>query len=153
MTHHPHVHMIVPGGGLSPDGRSWIPCRPNFFLPVRVLSKLFRRVSLDRLIAAHEAGRLASFGDCGALSRADAFAAYLAPLRRPKWFVYAKRPFAGPAAVLAYLSRYTHRVALSNRRLIAAHSRGVTFTDKDYKRQGRGRHRTMTPGPHEIIRR
>src|SRR4051812_49466951 len=99
------------------------------------------------------AGRLAFFGDCGALSRADAFAAYLAPLRRTKWFVYAKRPFAGPAAVLAYLSRYTHRVALSNRRLIAADSRGVTFTYKDYKREGRDRYRTMTLGPHEFIRR
>src|SRR3954471_4486165 len=153
MTHHPHVHMIVPGGGLSPDGRSWIPCRPNFFLPVRVLSKLFRRVFLDRLIAAHEAGRLAFFGDCGALSRADAFAAYLAPLRRTKWFVYAKRPFAGPAAVLAYLSRYTHRVAISNRRLIAADSHGVTFTYKDYRREGRDRYRTMTLSPHEFIRR
>ena len=128
--------MIVPGGGLSPDGRSSMPCRPKFFRPVRMLSKLFRRVFLDRLIAAHEAGRLAFFGDCGALSRADAFAAYLAPLRRTKWFVYAKRPFAGPAAVLAYLSRYTHRVAISNRRLIAADSHGVTFTYKDYRREG-----------------
>jgi len=153
MTHHPHVHMIVPGGGLSPDGRSWIPCRPSFFLPVRVLSKLFRRVFLDRLVAAHEAGRLAFFGDHSALSGADAFAAYLAPLRRTKWFVYAKRPFAGPAAVLAYLSRYTHRVAISNRRLIAADSHGVTFTYKDYRREGGDRYKTMSLGPHEFIRR
>jgi hypothetical protein len=153
MTHHPHVHMIVPGGGLSPDGRSWIPCRPSFFLPVRVLSKLFRRVFLDRLVAAHEAGRLAFFGDHSALSGADAFAAYLAPLRRTKWFVYAKRPFAGPAAVLAYLSRYTHRVAISNRRLIAADSHGVTFTYKDYRVDGSGRYKTMMLGPHEFIRR
>jgi len=153
MTHHPHVHMIVPGGGLSPDGRSWIPCRPTFFLPVRVLSKLFRRVFLEKLIAAHQGGRLAFFGDHAALSDADAFAAYLAPLRRTKWFVYAKRPFAGPAAVLAYLSRYTHRVAISNRRLVAADSRGVTFTYKDYRREGSERYKTMTLGPHEFIRR
>jgi hypothetical protein len=153
MTHHPHVHMIVPGGGLSPDGRSWISCRPNFFLPVRVLSKLFRRVFLEKLVAAHEAGRLTFFGDHAALSGADAFAAYLAPLRRTKWFVYAKRPFAGPGAVLAYLSRYTHRVAISNRRLIAADSHGVTFTYKDYRREGSGRFKTMTLGPHEFIRR
>src|SRR4051812_45526571 len=153
MTHHPHVHMIVPGGGLSPDGRSWIPCRPNFFLPVRVLSKLFRRVFLDKLVAAHEAGRLTFFGNHAAFSRADAFAAHLAPLRRTRWFVYAKRPFAGPAAGLPYLSRYTHRVAMSNRRLIAADSRGVTFTYKDYRREGSDRFKTMTLGPHEFIRR
>ena len=153
MTHHPHVHMIVPGGGLSADSRSWIPCKPHFFLPVRVLAKLFRRVFLEKLVAAHEDGRLTFFGDHSALSAADAFAAYLAPLRRTKWFVYAKRPFAGPAAVLAYLSRYTHRVALSNRRLIAADSHGVTFTYKDYRREGRDRYRTMTLSPHEFIRR
>jgi len=153
MTHHPHVHMIVPGGGLSADGRSWIPCKPHFFLPVRVLAKLFGRVFLEKLAAAHEAGRLTFFGDHSALSAADAFAVYLAPLRRTKWFVYAKRPFAGPAAVLAYLSRYTHRVAISNHRLIAADSRGVTFTYKDYRRAGSDRYRTMTLGPHEFIRR
>ena len=153
MTHHPHVHMIVPGGGLSADSRSWIPCKPHFFLPVRVLAKLFRRVVLEKLVAAHEAGRLTFFGAHSAFSAADAFAVYLAPLRRTKWFVYAKRPFAGPAAVLAYLSRYTHRVALSNRRLIAADSHGVTFTYKDYRREGRDRYRTMTLSPHEFIRR
>ena len=117
------------------------------------LAKLFRRVFLEKLVAAHEDGRLTFFGDHSALSAADAFAAYLAPLRRTKWFVYAKRPFAGPAAVLAYLSRYTHRVALSNRRLIAADSHGVTFTYKDYRREGRDRYRTMTLSPHEFIRR
>src|SRR4051812_43424015 len=153
MTHHPHVHMIVPGGGLSADGQSWISCKPNFFLPVRVLAKLFRRVFLEKLVAAHEAGCLTFFGDHSGLSGADAFAAYLAPLRRTKWFVYAKRPVAGPRAVLAYLSRYTHRVALSNRRLIAAGSRGVTFTYKDYRRDGSTRYGTMTLGPHEFIRR
>src|SRR4051812_16801418 len=148
-----HWPRIVPGGGLSADGQSWIPCKPHFFLPVRVLAKLFRRVFLEKLVAAHEDGRLTFFGDHSALSAADAFAAYLAPLRRTKWFVYAKRPFAGPAAVLAYLSRYTHRVALSNRRLIAADSHGVTFTYKDYRREGRDRYRTMTLSPHEFIRR
>ena len=120
MTHHPHVHMIVPGGGLSMDGSRWISCKPNFLLPVRVLSKLFRRLMLEKLLAAHEAGRLQFFGAHAHLADAKAFAAFLAPLRKKRWFVYAKRPFAGPKAVLAYLSRYTHRVAISNRRLIAA---------------------------------
>jgi hypothetical protein len=153
MTHHPHVHMIVPGGGLSADGRSWISCKPGFLLPVRVLSKLFRRVFLEKLVAAHAAGRLTFFGDHRALSGADAFTAHLAPLRGPQWFVYAKRPVAGPAAVLACLSRYTHRVAISNSRLIAADSQGVTFTDKDYRIKGRDRSKTMTLSPHEFIRR
>ena len=147
------VHMIVPGGGLSLDGSRWIACKPLFFLPVRVLAKLFRRVFLEKLVAAHEDGRLTFFGDHSALSAADAFAAYLAPLRRTKWFVYAKRPFAGPAAVLAYLSRYTHRVALSNRRLIAADGHRVTFRYKDYRRDGSDRCKTMTLSPHEFIRR
>ena len=120
MTHHPHVHMIVPGGGLSADGTRWINCRPNFFLPVRVLSKLFRRLFLEKLATAHAAGRLTFFGDDAHLADDDAFAAFLAPLRKTRWFVYSKRPFAGPQAVLAYLSRYTHRVAISNSRLIAA---------------------------------
>ena len=120
MTHHPHVHMIVPGGGLSPDGKRWIAARPNFFLPVLVLSKLFRRLMLEKLVAAHEAGKLQFFGKHAHLAEARAFAAFLAPLKKTRWFVYAKRPFAGPKAVLAYLSRYTHRVAISNRRLIAA---------------------------------
>ena len=153
MTHHPHVHMIVPGGGFSADGQSWVSCKPAFLLPVRVLSKLFRRVFLEKLVAAHEAGRLTFFGDHRALSGAEAFAAYLAPLRNTKWFVYAKRPFAGPAAVLAYLSRYTHRVAISNRRLVAADSQGVTFKYKDYRTDGRDRYKTMTLSPHEFIRR
>jgi hypothetical protein len=153
LTHHPHVHIVVPGGGLAPDGSRWIACRPGFFLPVRVLSRLFRRLFLDRLAAAHGAGRLAFHGDLAPLADPAAFAAHLAPLRRSEWVVYAKRPFAGPGAVLAYLSRYTHRVALSNRRLIAADSHGVTFTYKDYRREGRDRYRTMTLGPHEFIRR
>jgi hypothetical protein len=153
MTHHPHVHMIVPGGGFSADGQSWIACKPNFFLPVRVLSKLFRRVFLEKLVAAHDAGRLNFFGDHGPLSGADAFAAYLAPLRNTRWFVYSKRPFAGPEAVLAYLSRYTNRVAISNRRLIAADSHAVTFKYKDYRIEGRDRYKTMTLETHEFIRR
>jgi hypothetical protein len=132
MTHHPHVHGIVPGGGLSLDGERWVACRPGFFLPVRVLSRLFRRLFLDRLSDAHRAGTLQFFGEHQSLAEAKTFADWLKPLRqcewvvyakRPlrqcEWVVYAKRPFAGPDAVLAYLSRYTHRVAIANSRLIA----------------------------------
>ena len=153
MTHHPHVHMIVPGGGLSMDGSRWISCKPRFFLPVLVLSKLFRRLMLEKLLAAHQAGRLQFFGSHGHLADATAFAAFLAPLRKKRWFVYAKRPFAGPKAVLAYLSRYTHRVAISNRRLIAVDARSVTFTVKDYRIEGPGRYTTMTLDIDEFIRR
>ena len=124
MTHHPHVHMIVPGGGISLDGERWVACRSGFFLPVRVLSRLFRRLFLERLLAAHQAGRLKFFGDHTALADPQAFAAHLAPLRRTEWVVYAKRPFGGPQAVLAYLSRYTHRVAIANSRLIACDRNG-----------------------------
>ena len=133
MTHHPHVHMIVPGGGISPDGDRWIACRPGFFLPVRALSKLFRRVMLEKLANAHVGGSLRFFGALAHLADPKAFAALIAPLSKTKWFVYAKRPFAGPEAVLAYLSRYTHRVAISNRRLLKADDTGVTFTWKDYR--------------------
>jgi len=153
MTHHPHVHMIVPGGGISRDGSRWIAKRPTFFLPVRVLSKLFRRLMIDKLVAAHAAGQLRFYGALAALGNAKAFAAYLAPLKRTRWFVYAKRPFAGPKAVLAYLSRYTHRVAISNRRLIAADTNTVTFKVKDYRIEGPGRYTTMTLDAHEFIRR
>jgi Putative transposase len=153
MTHHPHVHMIVPGGGLSLDGTRWVPCRPGFLLPVRVLSRLFRRLFLAGLADAHAAGRLAFFGDIEGLRRQEAFAAHLAPLRRTNWFVYAKPPFAGPEAVLAYLARYTHRVAISNSRLISLDDSGVTFRYKDYRRNGRARFRTMTLAPDEFIRR
>ena len=153
MTHHPHVHMIVPGGGLSPDGTRWIACRPNFFLPVRILSKLFRRLLLEKLATAHAAGQLRFFGAHADLADAKAFAAFLAPLRKTKWFVYAKRPFAGPEAVLAYLARYTHRVAISNSRLIRADDSGVTFTWKDYRVEGRARCKTMTLAVDEFIRR
>ena len=153
MTHHPHVHMIVPGGGISLDGESWISCRPGFFLPVRVLSRLFRRLFLEKLLAAHKAGHLKFFGDHAALADPQAFAAYLAPLRRAEWVVYAKRPFGGPQAVLAYLSRYTHRVAIANSRLIACDRTGVTFRWKDYRADGRDRQKVMTLATAEFIRR
>jgi Putative transposase/Transposase zinc-binding domain len=153
MTHHPHVHMIVPGGGLSPDGERWIATRLNFFLPVLVLSRLFRRLMLQKLAAAHKAGKLTFFGAHARLADAKVFAAFLAPLRRTRWFVYSKRPFAGPKAVLAYLSRYTHRVAISNRRLIAADANNVTFKVKDYRVEGPGRYTTMTLATAEFIRR
>jgi ssDNA-binding Zn-finger/Zn-ribbon topoisomerase 1 len=153
LTHHPHVHMIVPGGGISLDGSKWVACRPGFFLPVRVLSRLFRRLLLDRLVAAHQAGQLQFFGNHTSLIDPQAFAAYLAPLRNVEWVVYAKRPFAGPKAVLAYLARYTHRVAISNSRLIALDHRGVTFKWKDYRIEGRDRFKQMTLDTHEFIRR
>jgi Putative transposase len=153
MTHHPHVHMIVPGGGLSDDGERWIACRPEFFLPVRVLSRLFRRLVIEMLLAAHDAGKLAFFGAHAALNAADPFAAFLAPLGRSEWVVYAKRPFGGPEAVLAYLSRYTHRVAISNRRLVAADASTVTFKYKDYRVDGPGRFKVMMLATGEFIRR
>ena len=153
LTHHPHLHCIVPGGGLSPDGQSWIACRPRFFLPVRVLSRLFRRLFLDRLAAAHAERRLAFFGALAGLADRAAFAARLAPLRRAEWVVYAKRPFAGPEAVLAYLARYTHRVAISNSRLVSLDDRGVTFHWKDYRQDGQARQKLMTLTPGEFIRR
>ena len=153
MTHHPHLHMIVPGGGISLDGSRWVSCRAGFFLPVRVLSRLFRRLFLRALSAAHADGRLSFYGDHSPLAERNAFAAYLRPLREIEWVVYAKRPFGGPEAVLAYLSRYTHRVAISNRRLISADERGVTFRWKDYRIEGPGRYTTMTLPTHEFIRR
>ena len=144
LTHHPHVHMIVPGGGISPMAARWVSCRPDFLLPVQVLSRLFRGLFLAKLVAAHQAGRLKFFGDHARLDDARAFKAYLAPLRKIEWVVYAKRPFGGPQAVLAYLSRYTHRVAISNRRLVAADDGGVSFRWKDYRIEGPGRWKTMT---------
>jgi hypothetical protein len=153
ITHHPHVHMIVPGGGIALDGSRWIAKRPDFLLPVRVLSKLFRRLMIEKLIAMHAAGQLTFYGAHAALANVKAFCAYLAPLKRTRWFVYAKRPFAGPKAVLAYLSRYTHRVAISNRRLVAVDNKAVTFKVKDYRIKGPGRYKTMTLDAHEFIRR
>jgi hypothetical protein len=153
LTHHPHVHMIAPGGGITPDGRRWISSRPAFLLPVRVLGKLFRRLFLTRLIALHDAGRLAFFGGLAPLADRWAFLRHLSPVRNKRWVVYAKPPFAGPEAVLAYLSRYTHRVAISNRRLIAFDEAGVTFRYKDYRHDGADRQRVMTLGVDEFIRR
>jgi hypothetical protein len=153
MTHHPHVHGIVTGGGLSPDGEHWIACRPGFFLPVRVLSRLLRRVFLEKLAAAHGAGQLQFFGEHQGLADTSAFNDWIKPLRHGEWVVYAKRPFAGPAAVLAYLSRYTHRVAIANSRLIALDDRGVTFRWKDYRAKGRTRYKSMTLAPEEFMRR
>ena len=153
LTHHPHVHMIVPGGGISLDGGRWIACRPGFFLPVRVLSRLFRRLFLEMLIAAHDSGRLQFFGGHAALADRTAFAAHLAPLRKAEWVVYSKRPFGGPEAVLTYLSRYTHRVAIANSRLIACDDETVTFKWKDYRAKGRRRHKIMTLAVPEFIRR
>jgi len=153
MTHHPHVHMIVPGGGISLDGTRWVRCKPGFLLPVRVLSRLFRRLFLTALADAQAAGRLWFFGEIEGLGRHQAFAAHLSPLRRKNWFVYAKPPFSGPEAVLAYLARYTHRVAIANSRLITLDERGVTFRYKDYRRNGQVRYRTMTLAADEFIRR
>ena len=153
LTHHPHVDMIVPGGGISLDGTRWVPSRPAFLLPVHVLGKLFRRLFLTGLLALHAGGRLRFFGDRVGLSDTQAFERTLAPLKAKKWVVYAKPPFGGPEAVLAYLSRYTHRVAISNRRLISLDEAGVTFRYKDYRRDGDARHRTMTLSADEFIRR
>jgi len=166
LTHHPHLHCIVPAGGISiprgeegasPTGKDkserWISCRPNFFLPVRVLSKRFRRRFLERLREAHDAGRLSFFNDLAPLAERDAFDAHLAPLLELDWVVYAKPPVAGPAAVLAYLARYTHRVAISNSRLVACEAGNVRFKYKDYRAKGRARHKTMTLPAHEFIRR
>jgi len=153
MTHHPHVHMIVPGGGISADGSRWVSSSEDFLLPVPVLASLFRGKMLALLKEAHAAGRLQFFGDHAWLADAAAFKAYLGPLHQTNWHVYAKRPFAGPEQVLAYLARYTHRVAISNSRLIKADGQGVTFTFKDYRIKGPGRYKTMTLQPGEFMRR
>jgi hypothetical protein len=153
MIHHPHVHGIVPGGGLSIDGEQWIHCRPGFFLPVRVLSRLFRRLFLERLNQAYQAGELKFFGEHQSLANTRAFDNWIKPLRKIEWVVYAKRPFAGPEAVLAYLSRYTHRVAIANSRLLKFNDQGVTFKWKDYRSKQRFRHKSMTLSTDEFIRR
>jgi hypothetical protein len=153
MTHHPHVHMIVPGGGLSPDGTRWIASRPAFLLPVRVLGALFRRLFLEGLVALHAGGKLAFHGTLAHLADPRAFAGHLAPVRRKRWVVYAKPPFAGPQAVLAYLSRYTHRIAISSRRITDFDGKHVTFRVKDYRQDGAARHRTLTLEAGEFIRR
>jgi len=143
MTHHPHVHMIVPGGGIAMDGSRWVSCRPNFFLPVRVLSRLFRALILKGLKKAHADDRLKFFNDHQAFADKAAFNAYLKPLYKTNWAIHAKEPFAGPKAVLAYLSRYTHRVAIANSRLISIDDKTVTFTWKDYRAKGADRYKTM----------
>ncbi|WP_442947296.1 IS91 family transposase [Novosphingobium sp.] len=153
MTHHPHIHMIVPGGGIARDSSRWIASRPAFLLPVRVLGKLFRRQFLTRLNQFHDAGKLSFFGSMKHLTERHAFRRHLKPARSKRWVVYAKPPFAGPAAVLAYLSRYTHRVAISNRRILAFDETGVTFRFKDYRRNGLERQCIMTLAPYEFIRR
>jgi hypothetical protein len=153
MTHHPHVHMIVPGGGISLDGNRWVSSRPAFLLPVRVLGKLFRRLFLTRLIALHDAGRLSFFGSVVHLAERRTFLRHLAPVRRKRWVIYAKPPFAGPEAVLAYLSRYTHRIAIANSRLLRFDESGVTFRYKDYHRPGADRQQVMTLATDEFIRR
>src|SRR5271165_5240610 len=153
LTHHPHAHIIVPGGGFSPDGQHWIACRPGFFLSVRVLSRLFRRLFLERLTAAYQAGRLQFFADQAALAQPAAFKSHLAVLRKVEWVVYAKRSFGGPDAVLAYLSRYTHRIAISNSRLVAMDNDTVTFRYKDYRAEGKERMKVMTLVGPEFIRR
>jgi Putative transposase/Transposase zinc-binding domain len=153
LVHHPHVHMIVPGGGFSPDASKWIACRPRYFLTVEVLSALFRRLFLEMLLAAHAVGQLQFFGDLVPLADKGAFAAFLKPLRKIHWVVDVREPFAGPKQVLRYLSRYTHRVAISNRRLISADENRVTFRYKDYRIEGPDRYRTMTLTTDEFIRR
>lgn len=151
LLHHPHVHCVVPGGGLAPDGQRWIACRPGFFLPVRVLSRLFRRLFLEQLQAAFARGQLHFAGPLAALPDPAAFAQYLAPLRQMEWVVYAKPPFGGPAQVLEYLGRYTHRVAISNNRLLAIEQGQVSFRWRDY--QHHDRQKTMTLEAPEFIRR
>ena len=153
MMHHPHVHGIVPGGGLSMNGEQWVQCRPGFFLPVRVLSRLFRRLFLQRLQEAYQKGELKCFGKHRPLRSEKAFLHWLQPLKKIDWVVYAKRPFAGPKAVLTYLSRYTHRIAISNSRLLRFDEQGVTFKWKDYRCQQRQRYKTMTLDTDEFIRR
>ena len=150
LDHHPHVHCIVPGGGISQDGQRWIPCRAGFFLSVRVLSRLFRRLFLQRLQELHAAGQLEFFTDLAGLKDPNAFSAYLTPLRWCRWVVYAKRPFAGPAQVLAYLAGYTHRVAIANSRLLSLSDGKVRFRWKDYRDD---KIKVMTLEAGEFIRR
>ena len=153
LTHHPHIHMIVPGGGLSPSGTRWVACKPGFFLHVRVLSRLFRRLFIEGLLALHRAGDLAFFGDLSGLANLDTFTTWLAPLRKSEWVVYAKPPFGGPEAVLAYLSRYTHRVAISNSRIVSADDNTVAFRWKDYRIKNGERQKVMRLATPEFIRR
>jgi hypothetical protein len=153
LTHHPHVHMIVPGGGLSPSGKRWVACKPGFFLHVRVLSRLFRRLFIDGLLALHRSGELNFFGELTSLADLDTFTNWLAPLRKTECVVYAKPPFGGPKAVLAYLSRYTHRVAISNSRIVSADANTVAFRWKDYRIKNGDKQNIMRLYTSEFIRR
>ncbi len=153
MTHHPHVHGIVPGGGLSLDGKQWLSCKKGFFLPVRVLSRLFRRLYLDRLEEANQQGKLQFFGESQVLADEHKFTAWLNKYRKTEWIVYAKRPFAGPDAVLHYLARYTHRVAIANSRLVSMDKNTVDFRWKNYRVKAQNRHRVMQLNHDEFIRR
>jgi hypothetical protein len=153
LLHHPHVHCVVPGGGLSPDYDRWIGCKPGFFLPVRVLSRLFRRLFLEAIRQASDNGKLSFFGDLEPLGQPTAFAEYLAPLAEREWVVYAKPPFGGPRQVLDYLGRYTHRVALSNERILGVSHGEVTFQWKDYRHKDKHKSRLMTIPAEEFIRR
>jgi len=153
LVHHPHVHCIVPGGGLSKDGSRWVSCKSGFFLPVRVLSRLFRRLFLTKLMAAYREGQLNFYGQQASLDDRQQFLRVIKPLHAIEWVVYAKRPFDGPKAVLAYLSRYTHRVAIANSRLVNFDANKVTFKWKDYRRKGENQHKTMTLDTDEFIRR
>lgn len=151
LLHHPHLHCVVPGGGISPDGQRWISCRPGFFLPVRVLSRLFRRLFLELLQQAFDGGELHFFNSLAGLQKRLAFARYLAPVAHTEWVVYAKPPFGGPKQVLEYLGRYTHRVAISNNRLLEFSDGEVTFAWKDYRHESKNK--TMRLDAHEFIRR
>lgn len=153
LLHHPHLHCVVPGGGLSPGYERWIACRPGFFLPVKVLSRLFRRLFLTALRQAFEAGSLQFFGGLAALRQRPDFTRYLQPLEEKKWVVYAKPPFGGAQQALRYLGRYTHRVAISNERLLALTEREVRFQWKDYRHQHKQKSRVMTVSTDEFIRR
>jgi len=151
LLHHPHLHCVVPGGGISADGSRWISCRPGFFLPVRVLSRLFRRLFLEDLDKAFQSGKLQFFHSLEALQNPQEFARYLAPVRNAEWVVYAKPPFAGPQQVLDYVGRYTHRVAISNHRLLDIENGQVRFQWKDYR--DNSQQKTMTLDADEFIRR
>jgi len=153
LLHHPHLHCVIPGGGISPERERWIGCRPGFFLPVRVLSRLFRRVFLERLSRAFEKGKLNFFGDLAGLAHPDQWRAWAEGLIRKEWVVYAKPPFGGPVQVVEYLGRYTHRVAIGNQRLIEVKAGKVSFRWKDYREKGRQKQRVMTLDAGEFIRR
>lgn len=153
MTHHPHIHGIIPGGGLSLDGSKWIDCRKGFFLPVRVLSRLFRRLMCEQLAELHTIGDLKFFGRHQDLTDRAAFSIFLQRERRREWVVYAKRPFAGPEQVLAYLARYTHRVAIANSRITGFDGKRVTFRIKDYRKKGKDRYGAISLDAHEFMRR